>query len=240
MARPRPVPGLVSSSRLPRFSASRALSSGMPGPSSSIDHREHAGWPASAPARPRPTPPPCSSPISWRCRADCRRSPRDPRARRQTRISSAGSVSVTAVSRIELLDHPHHALQRRRRPACGRRRCRAARRRGRAADNARPASAWPTPGRRSAVPLSPPSARPSLSSTASGVFSECARLPTCVRERSTMRWLFSISALVSLASGSISAGKRPSSRCAVPSRTMRQRLAHPAAAAAGRAGWRPR
>ncbi len=73
-------------------------------------------------------------------------------------------------------------------------------------------------------PLAPPSARPSLSSTASGVFSEWARLPTCVRERSTMRLLFSISALVSLASGSISAGKLPSSRCAVPSRTMASAL----------------
>ena len=219
IARPSPVPGLVSSSRLPRFSASRALSSGMPGPSSSIGIENMRRSP-SARQRSRATPQRGCAPISWRFPADCRRSPPDPRARRQRRPRLAGGSKRDAGPRIQLCHHPHHALQQRRHR--------------RAIDDAvalrGDAGALQivfdlllhgaTPGPRSACPLSPPSARASLSITASGVFSECARLPTWVRDRSTMRRLFSISALVSLASGSISVGNRPPSRCAVPSRTF--------------------
>ena len=68
------------------------------------------------------------------------------------------------------------------------------------------------------APFAPPSASPSLSITASGVFKACARLPTCVRERSTMRRLFSMSAFISLASGAISGGNSPSRRWDFPSR----------------------
>ena len=65
---------------------------------------------------------------------------------------------------------------------------------------------------------SSPRAAASLTITESGVFSACARLPTCVRARSTISRLASISALVSRASGAISTGKLPSSRSAVPAR----------------------
>ena len=51
------------------------------------------------------------------------------------------------------------------------------------------------------------SSRASLVITASGVFRAWARLPTCVRARSTMSWFDWIRALSSSRSGSISAGR---------------------------------
>ena len=70
------------------------------------------------------------------------------------------------------------------------------------------------------------SSRASLVTTASGVLSACARLPTWVRARSTMSWLDLSSALSSCCSGSISSGRWTSSRVASPERTGGQALLH--------------
>ena len=58
-----------------------------------------------------------------------------------------------------------------------------------------------------AAKVSSPRAAASLKMTESGVLSAWARLPTCVRARSTISRFASISALVSRASGAISTGK---------------------------------
>ena len=71
------------------------------------------------------------------------------------------------------------------------------------------------------------SLRASLMRTASGVLRACARLPTCVRERSTISWLDLRSALSSCCRGLISDGSRPSRRAACARADGGEPLLHP-------------
>ena len=95
---------------------------------------------------------------------------------------------------------------------------RSGRRCGRGRDRSGPAPAWCSTCWLTSFEGPSSSRRASLSRTAIGVFSECARLPTWVRARSTMRRLLSISALISLTSGAISRGNAPSSSSLLPPR----------------------
>ena len=239
IARPSPVPGLVSSSRRPRFSASRALSSGMPGPSSSMAMRNIACASSRAAtasdmttARRRP--------FHRRFRADCRRSPRDPRVRRQRRSSRRRQRQSIVDCRVELVHHPHHAAPAAAPPACGRRRCRAARRCGRAADSARAgccmAAAWSA--------ISSPlvaAERPRLVEQHGERRLQRMRQVADLRARALDDAPVVLDQRVGLVGQRLDLGGKaavePLRRALAH---LRQRVAHPAAAAAGRAGWRRR
>ena len=126
---------------------------------------------------------------------------------------------------IDLLERAHEAVDHRPGRRSPRRASWRAPPRARDRDRSSPAGASPPPARAPSRPSVGLSASASLTMTLSGVFSAWARLPTCVRARSTTSRLASSSRLTSAASGATSWGKSPLMRSASPRRIGRQALA---------------
>ncbi|MNV17916.1 hypothetical protein D3C71_1087190 [compost metagenome] len=213
MARPSPVPGTVSSSRTPRSTACARCAAPMPGPSSSTLTTIWGGCPARTCACKRTVDCAHLQALSSRLPSISCRSCASP----AKNSGASGSATVMSTPRpactlfITRTSPPTTGSSAVRWPG----RCADAATR----DRARCQSMWRratcTCSRTSAASAAPSlgaGAQAAFSSTESGVFRACARLPAWVRARSTTSALRSSTALKSSTSGCISAGNAPCNR----------------------------